>query len=732
MTKPTTHLLFAFILYTAAAVGALGQQASPTPPKDAQENDVVKITTKQVQVDVVVTDKDGNQVTDLTAGDFEIKQDGKPQKITGVTYIGGSAQAGTPAVAAEVKKVEKIEKGAIPPPAVKVRPSESSRILTFVVDDGNCKASQTGMTAAREGLQKFINQQMLPTDLVAIYRTRAGSSVFQQYTSDKAQLLKAAEKVRWIPAYGSCGGSGADIFEPSRVNTIDKATPTGTETIQIESPDQRASREAGEDLSRNSQVVGSVGVLRYVIRGLDRVPGRKIVFFMSDGLTFMSRTRENLSALDVLRDVTELANRSSVVINTLDIRGVFDSSIIEAQDEVSTRAAYDATSTLTNDRESDVQRSRDGMRFLADETGGKFEKDQNFLDVPIGKLLKREKGFYLVAYEPDGETFKGKKFNNIDVKVTRPNLNVVTRSGFVGVPDEAIKPKKKSGDSELYEAIIAPIPKPGLNVQLSAYFATSPAGENIVRGMFHLDGSEITFLDDPSGMKKAVFDVVAVTMDEKNGVVDEFTRSHNFKIEAAAIPTILKNGLIYSTDVPVKKPGTYNFRVAVRDGNGHNIGSASQLVQIPDLKKRRMFLSGLTMAGTDAAGKFTVPAPVTAENAIAVPRSGAVPGIRRFSKGSIVAYMYTFYNAPIDPATGKPNYSVQVKLFHDATMILESKPQMAAPEKQDDWSRITDYAYMRLNKDSEPGDYALQVIIKDLSPNGKNQSVSQWIDFEVE
>ena len=128
----------------------------------------------------------------------------------------------------------------------------------------------------------------------------------------------------------------------------------------------------------------------------------------------------------------------------------------------------------------------------------------------------------------------------------------------------------------------------------------------------------------------------------------------------------------------------------------------------------------------------TVPAPVTAENAIAVPRSGAVPGIRRFSKGSIVAYVYTLYNAPIDTATGKPNYSVQVKLFHDATMVLESKPQTAAPEKQDDWSRISDHAYLRLNKDSQPGDYTLQVIIKDLSPNGKNESVSQWIDFEVE
>jgi hypothetical protein len=221
-------------------------------------------------------------------------------------------------------------------------------------------------------------------------------------------------------------------------------------------------------------------------------------------------------------------------------------------------------------------------------------------------------------------------------------------------------------------------------------------------------------------------------MDEKNAVVDEFTRSHNFKIEAAAIPTILKNGLIYSTDVPVKKAGAYNFRVAVRDDNGHSIGSASQLVQIPDLKKQRLFISGLTMAGVDANGKFPIPAPVTAQNAIAVPMSGAVPAIRRFSKGAVVAYMYTLYNARIDPATGKPNYSVQVKLFHNATMVLESKPEAGAPENQSDWSRISDYAYLKLNKDSEPGDYTLQVIIKDLSPNGKNETVSQWIDFEVE
>lgn len=52
-----------------------------TPPDTQQpEQDVVRITTNLVQIDAIVTDKSGNQVTNLTANDFELLQDGKPQK----------------------------------------------------------------------------------------------------------------------------------------------------------------------------------------------------------------------------------------------------------------------------------------------------------------------------------------------------------------------------------------------------------------------------------------------------------------------------------------------------------------------------------------------------------------------------------------------------------------------------------------------------------------------------
>src|SRR4030095_204964 len=103
----------------------------------------------------------------------------------------------------------------------------------------------------------------------------------------------------------------------------------------------------------------------------------------------------------------------------------------------------------------------------------------------------------------------------------------------------------------------------GMNLRLSASFANSASEGNFVRAQVHVPGDEITFVDS-NGLKKAVFDVVAVTLDEKNKVVDEFTKTHTFSVEPTHRPFIAKNGLIYSTDVRVMKPGFYNFRVAMR------------------------------------------------------------------------------------------------------------------------------------------------------------------------
>jgi hypothetical protein len=500
--------------------------------------------------------------------------------------------------------------------------------------------------------------------------------------------------------------------------------------VTIESEDDRRTREASEDFSRNNQVEGTIGVLRYVVRGLEQVNGRKVVFLLSDGMPFRSRDGKFLSAVDVLRDLTDLANRSSVVFNTIDVRGMFSTSMIEARDDVSTIAASDvnASDKVITTRAAEVRNTQDGLFFLARETGGNFYQNQNFLDVPVRRALSLEKGYYLIAYQPDDETFKGKNFNKIEIKLKRPELKVTSRAGFLGKTEEVAKAKNRTNESELYEAIVAPLPRAGLNLQLTAFFGNTPTEQSFVRSLTHLEGSEITFVDEPNGFKKAVFDVVAVTLNEKNEVVDEFTRTHTFKIEAAAISLIKQNGLIYTTDVPVKKAGTYNFRVAIRDAASRMLGSASQIVQVPDLKKSKLFLSGLTIAQVDQNGKFSVPSAVKPENAISLTASTAVPAIRRFRRGAVLAYAYTVYSAQLDKTTNQPKLSIQMNLYHDGKLMLEGKPQPADLEKQPDWSRIKDYAYLRLNPNVQSGDYVLQILVKDLLAN---QTTAQSVDFEI-
>ena len=115
--------------------------------------------------------------------------------------------------------LKKTDKKAPLAPPIRTRPENAGRVLTFVVDDGNCFSSRLGMLASRQALEKFVNEQMRPDDLVAIYQTRSGSSVLQQFTSDKAQLMRVVRKIRWYPPRGMCSNDGTgDFFDPARLN----------------------------------------------------------------------------------------------------------------------------------------------------------------------------------------------------------------------------------------------------------------------------------------------------------------------------------------------------------------------------------------------------------------------------------------------------------------------------------------------------------------------------------
>ncbi len=198
------------------------------------------------------------------------------------------------------------------------------------------------------------------------------------------------------------------------------------------------------------------------------------------------------------------------------------------------------------------------------------------------------------------------------------------------------------------------------------------------------------------------------------------------KIPADQLEKTKRSGLIYSVDVPVKKDGVYTFRIAVRDKTANRLGTSSQVIEVPNLSKDKLFISGLSISGVDDKG---VPLQAeSGENAFSSVVSQAISPIRQFSKNSIVAYYYSLYNAKPDAATKLPKVSVQTNLYFDGKMISEGKPEITELKKDTNSGLIKDFGYIKLNSEITYGDYVLQVIVKDMKTS---QTVSQWVDFEV-
>ncbi|MFZ0060645.1 MAG: VWA domain-containing protein, partial [Pyrinomonadaceae bacterium] len=278
-------ILLSLTFATIAPLRAQGQQQSGP-------DDVVRISTNLVQIDALVTDKNGNPIKDLTADDFEVLQDGRPQKIVSVAFVNTEVPQ-TQNMNPPTASVNKDQNAPLAPPT-RTRGANAGRILTFVVDDGSCSASRVGMVAAQEALEKFVIEQMQPTDLVAIYQTRSGSSILQQYTSDKSQLMRVVKKIRWYPPRGVCANSGSgDFYDRAEVTSglKYKGNP-----VEFESEANKANRVNTENRLRDNQVVGLIGVLRYITRGLQKVPGRKTVFLLSDGIPLLATESQQRGA----------------------------------------------------------------------------------------------------------------------------------------------------------------------------------------------------------------------------------------------------------------------------------------------------------------------------------------------------------------------------------------------------------------------------------------------------
>jgi VWFA-related protein len=410
-------VLLAVVVLVCAFVPGVAQ----TTPDD----DVVKITTNLVQVDVVVT-RNGKQIRDLKAEDFEIFEDGRRQEIVSFAYVSNVAETSSP------NKDPQPDPNSPPVPSAPPATVEGSRrTIVFVVDDYGLSAQSTA--DVRQQLRKFIDKQMNPNDLIAIVRTSSARRELPQFTNDKSRIEQAWEQVKW----NQCSRVGVKTMPRVGANA-----PAG----------------CGPGIASFAESISS---LRVIVAALGHVPGRKSMIIFSDDTPLREDEKLARGSSSVLqggdstsddsgnynarlRRLAELAIRSSVVIYGVNTGGLQTIGMTAADETrrpmVSGSQGNGLFVQQLRNQSKLIQSRRDGASKIAKATGGFLIQDQNeFLD----KVLDDQSGYYLIGYRPSTETFN-KRFHKLGARVKQSGYDVRTRSGFFGISEEEAKRLKET------------------------------------------------------------------------------------------------------------------------------------------------------------------------------------------------------------------------------------------------------------------------------------------------
>jgi hypothetical protein len=365
---------------------------------------------------------------------------------------------------------------------------------------------------------------------------------------------------------------------------------------------------------------------------------------------------------------------------------------------------------LTASRSRLLWTRREGGELIAKQTGGFQIRNSN--SYRLEEIVQDQSGYYLLGYRPTDETFN-RQFHRVKAKVKRGGMTLRTRFGFYGVSEDEVSEKRRSARDVANLALTSPFAAQDINVEISSVFANDKINGSTVRSFVYLDANDLTFTSTDQG-QQATFELHGVIFGDNGAVVEQRTGGTTLNLSKSDYEHALRYGMQFTLDIPVKRPGAYQVRIAARDRASKRLGSAGQFVDVPNLKDKKLALSGIVMGvGTDNARHEIYNA-----------------GARRFAPNSDLYFAYMVYNGTSESGAQR-NLVMQAKLFRDGKNVV-SGPEVPVKgvTNQVDLSRLFVIGSIRLAPDLEPGSYYLQVSVTETGVK-KVTPVVQWVNVEI-
>lgn len=582
--------LFALALVAASGLAQAPGMASQNP--DTQTT--LRITSRAVLVDVLVSDKDGRPVKGLAKSAFTVTEQGKPQPISFFEEqaVGDAAPVELPRLPPNVFGNATLYRL---PPAVNV----------VLLDSLNTRmASQ--MWVHSQAL-KFLENTKPGTES-AIFTMGLGLHFIQGFTSDPADLVAAIKnkKNNNVENAGMLIGQDETNAQANLVGMMSATAGSGPTGATAASPEAIsalshffAENNASRDFNRFYVTLDN---LQRLATFLSSFPGRKNVIWFAESVPAVfllpsggGTVQENPSIEAEIKKTMDMLSAARVAIYPADARGVQGGALYNAETQLpDTSTPMQMASTLNGAYSIDDQsRNSDqaAMEILAKETGGRAFTNTNGLGQVMNSINEASSDFYTLSYVPTNAKMDG-TYRTIEVKVAGGKYKLSYRRGYFaldrGLPGGAVETRdaalrdfaEKSGDHSdpllpfmdlgmpqsqeiLYQAKVQPLPAA----------PTASHKDNVHYGVdFSVDPQDLELKMDSDGVRHGTLNVTLLVYDRYGRIVDHWEHIAELKIKPDVYAVFEKTGVELHADIATPK-GNYWLRTGIYDANSRKVGT---------------------------------------------------------------------------------------------------------------------------------------------------------------
>ena len=633
---------------------------------------VLKVQSDLVLTNVVVRDRHtGAVVRGLTAKDFTVLENGKPQAIQSFDFQ--SIDQATPLNETTVSgKAGQLVLGKGTGAGVVTGDAlRNHRLVVLFFDLTSMQPDD--LTRSVEAAQNYINRQMQPADLVAAVSLDTALNVDQDFTANKQLLLTAVARYSGTQQGGFAAGA------TSTTNQVEDASSFTADESEY------------NDLNTDRQLFA----IAQIAKSLAYINQKKSLLYFSGGIQ-----RDGIENQASLRAATNAAVRANLSIYSVDMRGLQAISPLGDASTGSIRgtSAYNGAA-YQNNLDSNFN-SQEVLSTLAADTGGKFYGDSNDFAPAFQAMEQDTSAYYVIGFRSTNPARDG-RYRKLQIKVDRTDVKIEYRPGYYASADYQHS-NHEDRERQLDEQLQSDLPATDVPVYLAAYYFELAPGRYYIPVSLIVPGSQIPFVKG-GDRDKATIDIIGEVKDGAGRSEGEIRQTVKLAIDQQQ--QVSRKNVQYTTNF-ILPSGKYHLKFVVRENETGHMGSFETDITVPDLSKAPMKLSSIVLASQrQPAVKSKEADPLVHDGQLWVPNVAHV-----FRQDGHLYVLYEVYSP--NAGSQSPRLLTSIEFLSGSTKVFET-PLVEATKLTDPSHNMIAFQFDVPLNALKPGQYTCQINVID-------------------